>query len=313
MPIFFRKDNVVTHEAHQGRVVAVESCIERVMSDIYAEVGYAVVINDDGSFTRIGLGARFESGLWTHDTASVDADAPACQAYSEFLEGKRAARELARSEDHAMHRVKTIKIGSQIIVARGRKVLKGTVGVVLFLTNGSYGTRVGFTPEGQTGTLWTALSNIDVSHPSIDPVTGNPVQGATWRAISDDLQSRSRPPMLFRRGDQVRLIADRAKSGNVFWIDDHNPRLGFRIAGDINPIWANFSQVEAVVAAPIWAACQYVIDSDAVEKLPAPFNQIKMVVCRANHADAQDCHGNIIMTLPFDGLAATLAVLGIVV
>ena len=312
MPIFFRMADVVTHETYQGRVVAVESRIERVMSDIYADVGVAVVINDDGSFTRIGLGAQFELNP-DYQTALVDASAMECQAYSKFLADQQAARELARSEDHAMQMVKTIKIGSRIIVTRGRKVPKGTVGVVLFLTNGSYGTRVGFTSEGQTDTLWTNLSNVEVSHPNIDPVTGNLVQGATWRAISDDLQSSSRPPMLFRRGDQVRLIADRAKSGKVFWIDDHKTRLGFHIAGDINPVWAHFSQVEAVVGAPIWATYQYAIDGDAVEKLPAPFNQIKMVVCRTDHADAQDCHGRVIMTLPFDGLAATLAVLGVVV
>ena len=184
MPIFFRMADVVTHETYQGRVVAVESRIERVMSDIYADVGVAVVINDDGSFTRIGLGAQFELNP-DYQTALVDASAMDCQAYSKFLADQQAARELARSEDHAMQMVKTIKIGSRIIVTRGRKVPKGTVGVVLFLTNGSYGTRVGFTSEGQTDTLWTNLSNVEVSHPNIDPVTGNLVQGATCNVACD--------------------------------------------------------------------------------------------------------------------------------
>lgn len=254
-----------------------------------------------------------KDGQVTHE---VDAS-PAMQAtYAAYLENQTAQQSGIDAEAAAKAEVLHIKVGSRVIVARGRKVPIGTVGVVFSIRPSSWGLRVGFTPDGQVGSsggLWTALSNLDVAHPSIDPATGNPVQGATWRAISDDLQSRSRPPMLFRRGDQVRLIADRAKSGKVFWIDDHKTRLGFHIAGDINPVWANFSQVEAVVGAPIWAACQYAIDGDAVEKLPAPFNQIKRVVCRTDHADAQDCHGNIIMTLPFDGLAATLAVLGVVV
>lgn len=51
--------------SHEGRVVAKHSREERVMSDIYADVSYATVVNDDGSISSVYLKSHFECCPWT--------------------------------------------------------------------------------------------------------------------------------------------------------------------------------------------------------------------------------------------------------
>lgn len=58
--------------------------------------------------------------------------------------------------------VLTVKRGAVVEVVRGRKVPKGTKGVVIWIGDGRFGTRVGVKDDAET-VHWTALSNVAVS------------------------------------------------------------------------------------------------------------------------------------------------------
>ena len=82
-------DGVVTHA---GRVLSVTTREQRVMSDVYADVTSAAVINDDGSTSDVHVKAHFECDT-RHAWAEVDAT-PEARAHM-AARGKRAGAENA--------------------------------------------------------------------------------------------------------------------------------------------------------------------------------------------------------------------------
>ncbi len=104
--------------------------------------------------------------------------------------------------------------GDTVVVVKGRKVPKGTTGVVIWQGIGQYGTRVGV--KDAAGVVhWTASSNVDVTDRPAPP-----------------------PPFVgvFAKGDAVRRVSD-GKKGKVFWAgedkkDPSKGRFGVRWAGD---------------------------------------------------------------------------------
>lgn len=57
----------------------------------------------------------------------------------------------------------TLAKGATVEVVKGRKVAKGTVGIVRVLsTDGPYGDRVALAVEGTEGLVWTAATNVSV-------------------------------------------------------------------------------------------------------------------------------------------------------
>lgn len=82
-------DGVVTHA---GRVLSVTTREQRVMSDVYADVTSAAVINDDGSTSDVHVKAHFECDT-RHAYAVVDATPEALALMA--ARGKRAGAENA--------------------------------------------------------------------------------------------------------------------------------------------------------------------------------------------------------------------------
>ena len=72
----------------------------------------------------------------------------------------KSARRKAAAEAEAMRVAK----GKTVVVARGRKVAKGTTGTVIWMGEGKWGWRVGVKDAAGTA-HWTALSNVDVVLP----------------------------------------------------------------------------------------------------------------------------------------------------
>lgn len=73
--------------SYQGRVLKTYERDERVMSDIYAPVSYATVVEDDGSTKEVRLRAHFE--LCTSRRHAV---ADATEEWKEFAKAKEALR-----------------------------------------------------------------------------------------------------------------------------------------------------------------------------------------------------------------------------
>lgn len=81
------------------------------------------------------------AAAWHAKVLAADAEAKAAREAQEALE---------------------VRKGKRVVVTAGRKVPKGTEGVVFWIGSGQWGTRVGFnTDDGET--VWTALSNVEVA------------------------------------------------------------------------------------------------------------------------------------------------------
>jgi hypothetical protein len=119
----------------------------------------AICLTAEGGYESVGLG-------WDSRGADVNASASDLAAYAahkaaqhEAWHAARLAREAqVRAEENACAIVR----GKLVIVARGRKVAKGTVGVVAWIGDSDWGTRVGLVVAGVDGLAYTAIGNLDV-------------------------------------------------------------------------------------------------------------------------------------------------------
>lgn len=164
---------VVGEPAHVGLVLTTVTKCERIMSDVWSDTTYAVVWDPETAAPRQVFLNCAEFGR--NATAEVDATAEVVAAYDAWLAARAAeakAADEARWEADAEARVRQVKKGHQVVVARGRKVKKGTIGRVFWIGPGNFGPRAGIeTDAGET--VWTALDNLD-------RVLDKP-EGMTWR------------------------------------------------------------------------------------------------------------------------------------
>ncbi|NBR66100.1 MAG: hypothetical protein EBT79_02270 [Actinobacteria bacterium] len=165
---------------HAGRVLSIYTTIEQVMSDVWEYMTYATVWDDaEGRPTKVFLRGE---GCEAEAEAEVDATPEVVAAHDAWLAARvaeKVAAAEARLEEQAEARLREVQRGCRAVVARGRKVAKGTEGRVFWLGRGTYGWRAGLeTDDGQT--VWTALSNLDRVLPPKP-------EGMGWRDFSAHL------------------------------------------------------------------------------------------------------------------------------
>lgn len=165
---------------YAGAVLSIDTNCERVMSDVWEYMTYALVWDAaEGRPTRVFLRGE---GSEVSATAEVDATPEVVAAHEAWLaarEAEKAAAEEARREEAAEARLREVRRGCRAVVARGRKVAKGTEGRVFWLGNGTYGWRAGLeTDAGET--VWTALNNLDRVLPPKP-------EGMSWREFEAHL------------------------------------------------------------------------------------------------------------------------------
>ncbi len=154
------KDGTVEHA---GRVLRFESRDERIMSDVYALVKYAIVIEPTtGAEISVRVG-DCEFGT-SYESYAVDATPEAIALHGEWCIRRDHAERCARQAADAAARARAerqLRKGKRCVVARGRKVPKGTEGVCIWIGDGHYGERCGV--KDDSGTVhWTASKNVDV-------------------------------------------------------------------------------------------------------------------------------------------------------
>lgn len=154
-----------------GRVVGTVVRVERIMSDVWADVTYAVVWDgEDGFYETSVYNSEFGAvGLDELGFHILEVDAPdGIKAYYECWkamkeEEARVAAEkarVAREAERAAAAAKEPRKGRKIKVVRGRKVPVGTVGECIWVGHGDYGLRVGL--KTTDGTVhWTAAKNVE--------------------------------------------------------------------------------------------------------------------------------------------------------
>jgi hypothetical protein len=168
------------HTLYVGAVVRTFSRCERIMSDVYADVSYAECWDAEKGKLVEWPYANSEFGYHTnHLSVEVDATPETLAAVAAYKaekerqaeEARQAAREAARLAELA-----TPRKGKVVVVARGRKVAKGTTGTVIWYGPGKsfgYGPapmRVGV--KDAAGTVhWLDAKNVDVVAQSADPAS----------------------------------------------------------------------------------------------------------------------------------------------
>ncbi len=185
------------------------------------------------------------------------------------------------TEDEARAKlIPSVQKGTTVVVVRGRKVPRGTIGVVRWEGDGEYGPRVGLAVEGEDKLVYTAHKNVEAVYPGLLP--GQTPEGG-WVELYTRVQ---REQLLPQKGHRVKH-RDSEQVGTVFWAQ--GGRIGFKTdatkagAGVTN--WADACEVW-MLSGPMGVHVEYVTEVPAVPagkillevdsaSLPAPFNEIK--------------------------------------
>ena len=282
----FGKDGTVTYE---GAVLAVENRTVRIMSDVWAIEYYATVIEADGVSKVVTLGNdEFREYM---STATVDAPQAVIEKWKAEV---KAAQERALAEEIARDRAaraenfcSRIEAGRNVVVVRGRKVAIGTKGTVKIVRGGNYGTSALIATVVKD--VWVNIGNLAVDHALLK--NGEPISGETWESVQAAMmrEEDARLAAMPKNGDKVRLKADPARQGVVFWV--RGDRLGFKETPSSDPVWANASDVEAVTA-------DFTIPENIAASLPAPFNRLSVLKPDGDKYLALDVKGRVIAMMP---------------
>lgn len=164
-----------------GATLATQWRSEQVMSDIWENILFARVWDAEaGQVTEVSAGGTYWGAKGAG--AEVDATPEVVAAANRWEFGRARAAAKARYEAavaEAVRLAKAVEVGKEVEVVRGRKVPKGTVGVVIWVGEGRYygpvpRYRGGWNTTGPArvglktadGTVyWTAASNVEVSQP----------------------------------------------------------------------------------------------------------------------------------------------------
>lgn len=161
---------------HVGRVVKIVQKSERIMSDVWGTVAYAVVFTEEHEIKEVTLGEVEWLGSENADrNAAIDASPEVLAKYeatvkleAEWAKVRAKVRAERERKAEAEREARIPKKGRTVRVVKGRKVPKGTEGVVVWYGEGKsysyYGSppyRVGV--KDASGTVhWTAASNVEV-------------------------------------------------------------------------------------------------------------------------------------------------------
>lgn len=184
------------------------------------------------------------------------------------------------TEDEAKAKlIPPVQKGVTVVVVRGRKVPRGTVGVVRWEGDGDYGPRVGLAVEGEEKLVYTAHRNVESVYPGLKPGQ-NPEGG--WVELHARVQ---REQLLPQKGHRVKH-RESEEIGTVFWAQ--GSRLGFKTddddSGPAVTCWANTEEVW-MLSGPMGVHVEYVTEVPATpaetlritvdgRSLPAPFSEI---------------------------------------
>ena len=245
-------DDGVTHE---GLVMGPGSTREeRVMSDVYANVTRVPVWDPvKGEPSEVATAYHFECGSRV-GKATVDFDRTrpdylAWIAQRDAAAKKYAAEKAAREakEKEARDRAEALPLekGSEVVVTSGRKVPKGTRGVIIWMGSGNYGPRVGL-KDASGEVHWTAAGNVTTVVPGKDVGYVPPggwealVEARRKASMSHEAAMDAYLETVPRKGDRVTSL-ESGISGKVFWVK--GSRLGFKARKGDDPIWANAWEV----------------------------------------------------------------------
>jgi len=249
---------------YKGRVVGTDTRHSvRIMSDVWADIGYAVVWDDETS-EPVNV-AISNSEFGTEATAKIDATKATIKKYEAWKAAKAVEAEDARvrqealdskrradeREESAKRNALAVRKGVKVTVVKGRKVPKGTTGFCFWEGHGQYGARIGLKEEDGT-VHWTATSNCVAV---LDDVATGATPDGGWTAYMEakHVELEAAAALLPKKGEWVKATKgdDAGKCGKVFWTK--GTRLGFKMNPrdkSEEPVWANAENVEVLTGDP---------------------------------------------------------------
>ena len=163
------KDRKVVKVTHEGLVlVASETRCVRVMSDIYSDETYARVWNPEkGEAEWVHINSCFELFAGPRGLAVVDATPETLKAWDDLKAEQKRQRQYEErlvTEHYRKQAWDSPERGKQMRVVRGRKIPKGTEGIVFWVREG----RVGLALDDQrdlqghyTNVVWIDGQNLE--------------------------------------------------------------------------------------------------------------------------------------------------------
>jgi hypothetical protein len=156
-PAMFRVKSDV--ESFVGCVVLIRNRVERIMSDVWDDVTYAVVWDAEATaFREVHVRCSEFSGHWRACVATVDGTPEVFELYEAHLVGDLFRKKLDAYDREVYARLveaATIRNGRKVRVVRGRKIPQGTEGIVFYQKEGRWGTQLGIrTSDRREGRNW---------------------------------------------------------------------------------------------------------------------------------------------------------------
>lgn len=147
-------------ESFIGQIVYADNPVLQVMSDVWDNCPFVVVAKSDGTFETV----------WAEYTEnSVDASPELIKAYTDKIERERKEAQFKERKRNFYNSMTAPCYGRTVEVVRGRKVAKGTKGILFWMRKGCYGTKIGIAVDGAkdsrgrfVNVAWTYLHNIEV-------------------------------------------------------------------------------------------------------------------------------------------------------
>lgn len=314
-------------ETHAGLVVGgpYTRCV-RVMSDIYSDENYAQVWNPNTKrVDEVHVGGAFELNTRRAQVV-VDASPEVLEAMAKQREAAAAVAAKAAVEAEvaaAKAEVLTPRMGCGVQVVAGRKVPKGTKGVMVWQNDPKAPTRIGI--DGADGVRhWVDIRWCHRVYPDF-PVGGEPACGwVAYRDAQRDEEARREAALpKLTVGQEVRVLPSEL-TGKVFWVN--GKRVGVRLSDNkdakgyyTDVVWANVSDVTVVGGVPVNPApaeqeslvlephdeeqepTVFVPHDEEGVELPWPYSAISYMNVADSMFAAYDAKGEFLMHLDVEG------------
>ncbi len=141
-----------------GNTIKIHTVNEQIMSDVWEDVTYAFGYDPTlGTFRNAPLGRG--------EYAEEDASDEVLALHEEWLTRQKAAKEALQAYQAADHRAReaaVVRHGRTVEVFKGRKVAKGTQGVVCWVGETRWGWSVGIKVDGSDKLTFTDKANVRV-------------------------------------------------------------------------------------------------------------------------------------------------------
>jgi len=217
----------------------------RIMSDVWADMHGALVWSEEEQKPVKVVTGNSEFGSEV-SAVTLDATAEVRAKYEAWVAAEAAKAEERRIHGEAVDKERRHKAreaearerlvgnprkGDTVVVVKGRKVPKGTVGIIKWEGGNDYGPRIGMAVEGEAKLVYTSPSNVEGIFPGLKP--GETPQGG-WAALAERIRSEL---LLPAKGHRVRSTDN--KEGKVMWAAPDGKRLGFKEKRGSDPIWVD--------------------------------------------------------------------------